>query len=64
MDLNAEIEKLKNQVSILQNRCAVLSRGMLCVFCQMECAKRTFNYQDPEVMEELERNLQDEKAAD
>lgn len=64
MDQTAEIEKLKNQVSVLQNRCAVLSHGMMCVFCQMECTNRTANYQDSEAMEELERNLQDEEAAD
>lgn len=26
--------------SALKNRCFVLSRGMLCLFCKMECAYR------------------------
>lgn len=57
MDQAAEIEKLKNQVIVLQKRCAVLSHGLMCDFCQMECADRTVEYQDPETLEKIDRNI-------
>ena len=35
-----KLEEIEQEVKQLQNRCAVLSKGLLCQFCNMECESR------------------------
>lgn len=40
----SEYEKIQKQVKALQNRCKVLSQGIMCVFCPLECEVRTAQF--------------------
>lgn len=39
--LLAEREEKDKQIEQLQNRCIALTRGSICLFCPMDCKKRT-----------------------
>lgn len=60
-ELLEKIEKLEKEKTFLQNRCHTLSKGLLCVFCSMECEHRTVNFQDPDKIKEIEEELDKEE---
>lgn len=39
--MQEEIKKLEEENRILKNRCRILSNGVMCIFCPLECKNRT-----------------------
>lgn len=43
-----EAEKLRHENKALKNRCYILTRGTLCLFCPIDCSDREVNFRGNE----------------
>lgn len=47
------VDQLIKERSALSNRCFVLSKGVMCLFCPMDCEHRATPFRDDNVMNEV-----------
>ena len=47
-ELRRALEEIKKENKSLKNRCYVLSRGMMCLYCPLDCEHRSCDFRNAE----------------
>ena len=59
---DCEFAKIRKENEQLKNRCFVLGRGMLCVFCPMDCKNKASGVTKADIEELLKDGIEDDNT--